>query len=154
MSTPSDNQPRPDQVVGQTLVGFAHSPYSEPEFVVEGIGPSSFRTHFLFLGNGLVIELFVAEITVSSETKGTMPGETVGIPSYELLGGRIVAVVRDDTESGVVILEGGLFLTDDNDGFYGNPLRAGRLSAQKTPENLLQLVCYWSGAPVDPETLA
>ncbi|HWE40486.1 MAG TPA: hypothetical protein VG406_28320 [Isosphaeraceae bacterium] len=143
-------QPPRDRVVGQPLVGIAHSTYSEPEFIVEGIGPASFRVHYLLLGNGLVLDLFIAELTVASLPDGATPGETDGIAPGELLGRRIAAVVRDETGAVLVILDGAIFLKDANDGFYGNPLLAGRLEEHYTKAERVSFVDYWTDRPASP----
>jgi hypothetical protein len=145
-----------ESVVGQPLVAIAHSPYSRPEFIVQGIGPASFRSHYLTLGNGSVLELPTAELTVAALPDEPMPGETAGVPAGELIGRRVHAVALDDTESVLVILEGGIFLKDANDGFYGNPLLAGHLSDHYTEAELASFVDYWNGKPcsLGPESAA
>ena len=59
-----------------------------------------------------------------------MPGETSGRAASELLSRRIAAVVLDDTDSVLVVLEGGIFVKDANDGFYGT--RSWRASSRST----------------------
>lgn len=140
------------RVIGQPLVDIAHSAYSEPEFVIDGIGPASFRSHFLILANGIVLDLFTAELTVVSLPGKVFPGETSGIMPSALIGLRVVAVVRDDTQSVLVILEGGIFLKDANDGVYGNPLLAGRLVDHYTHRELAGFIDDWSGEPALLET--
>lgn len=136
-----------DRIVGSKLVQVCHSAYSEPMFIVEGIGPAQFRSHFLFLDNGIVLDLFIAEITMASPPAELMPGETVGRPLTDLLGRRIVALARDGASSSLVVLEGNLFLRDANDGCYGNPLLAGNLHEEYSAQDLAQLVDYWTEAP-------
>jgi hypothetical protein len=142
-----NEEPTKEQVVGQVLIGIGHSAYTEPEFIVEGIGPASFRSHYLTLGNGLVLDFFTAMITVASHPDEMMPSETVGIPLSELIGRRIIGLVRDDTHSALVVLDDDIFLKDDNDGFYGNPLLAGRLRKHYTAAELAQFIDYWSEHP-------
>jgi hypothetical protein len=137
-------QPSRDSVVGERLVRIAHSQYSTPEFVVEGIGPASFRSHYLTLSNGLVLDAFTPDIAIASLPLNAMPGETAGIPPDALIGRAVAAVVRDDTESTLVILDGGIFLKDANDGFYGNPLQAGRLTDHYSELELSNFTDYWS----------
>jgi hypothetical protein len=143
-----DEQPLRELMVGQPLVGIAHSPYSEPEFVLEGIGPAHFRAHYLSLANGVVLDLFTVERFVAALPAEVMPGETSGLAPRELLGRHVAAVARDDEYSTVVILEGGLFLKDNNDGCYGNPLLAGRLRECYTEEELGEFLDYWSEHPL------
>jgi hypothetical protein len=142
-----NSQPVRDLTIGQLLVAIAHSSYSEPVFVVEGIGPASFRAHYLTLGNGIILDLFTAEIFVASLPEITMPGETEGMPVDQIVGRRIVEVVQDDEASSLIILEGGIFLKDDNDGFYGNPLRAGLIGAHYSVTELAKFVDYWDETP-------
>ncbi len=144
-------EPVREQVVGQTLVGIAHSPYSAPEFIIEGIGPARFRTHYLTLSNGLVLDLFVAEVLTTSLPRKLMKGETSGLPPRELIGRCIIAVDRDHESSPLVILEGWLFLKDGHDGCYGNPLLAGRLEECYTVDQLSKFVDYWDEKPASPE---
>jgi hypothetical protein len=132
------------RVVGSTLVAVRHSAFSEPTFILQGIGPAQFRSHFLFLDNGTVLDLFTAEITIASPPENTMPGETIGRPITELLGRRIVALARDDVRSSLVILEGELFLRDANDGCYGNPLLAGKLHEEYRADQIGQFLDYWT----------
>ncbi|HWE40262.1 MAG TPA: hypothetical protein VG406_27165 [Isosphaeraceae bacterium] len=150
-----ETEPRPDLILGQPLVGIAHSPYSEPEFILEGIGPARFRTHYLSLANGVVLNLFTAELFVTSLPADVMPGETSGLAPLEVLGRRVVTVARDDVYATIddvyatiIVLEGGLFLKDNNDGCYGNPLLAGRLSECYTQEGLGEFLDYWSEQPM------
>lgn len=133
-----------EHVIGVRLIDVRHSHYSEPRFIVEGIGPAAFRSHFLLLQTGIVLDLFTAEITLAVLPAETMPGETMGIPLKELLGRRITAVVFDDVLSSLVVLEGMYFLKDANDGFYGNPLLAGKLKEDYSAEELSGFVDYWT----------
>jgi len=135
-------------VLGSKLVGVRHSLFTEPTFIIEGIGPAQFRSHLLFLDSGIVLDLFTAEITIASPPAEMMPGETVGRPLTDLLCRRIIALARDGTRSSLVILEGNLFLRDANDGCYGNPLLAGSLREDYPGEELAELVDYWTEAPL------
>jgi hypothetical protein len=137
-----------ERVVGSKLIDVRHSAFSEPTFILEGIGPAQFRSHFLFLDNGTILDLFTAEITIASPPTDTMPGETVGKPITDLLGRKIVALARDDVSSSLVILEDDLFLRDANDGCYGNPLLAGKLHEDYRAEQLGQIVDYWTETPL------
>jgi hypothetical protein len=91
-----------------------------------------------------VLDLFTAELFTTALPADATPGETSGLEPRELLGRRVVAVARDDVYSTVIVLEGGLFLKDDNDGCYGNPLLAGRLVECYTEEGLGGFTDYWS----------
>jgi hypothetical protein len=71
--------PRREIIVGQTLVGIAHSPYSRPCFVIEGIGPARFRTHHLSLANCVVLDLCTVELLVASLPGRVTPGERSGL---------------------------------------------------------------------------
>lgn len=73
-------------VIGKRIKRIAHSRPSDPQFVVEGIGPAKFRSHFVLLDNGVVIDLFTAELTLSSVDKMVCEGETDGISVDKLLG--------------------------------------------------------------------
>ena len=143
-----ETEPQPDLILGQRLVGIAHSLYSEPEFILEGIGPARFRTHYLSLANGVVLDLFTAELFATILPSSLMPGETLGLAIGEVLGRRVVAVARDDEHSTVILLEGGLFLKDNNDGCLGNPLVAGRLGECYPREGLAGFRDYWSDEPL------
>jgi hypothetical protein len=137
-----------EQILGMTLIDVRHSPFSAPTFIVEGIGPARFRSHFLLLENEITLDLFTAEINVVALPDDSTPGETTGIPLAQLLGKKIVALARDGVSSSVVILEGGVCLRDANDGFYGNPLVASVLREQYSDEELAELVDYWTGTPL------
>ncbi len=143
-----ETEPRRELLIGQQLVGIAHSPYSEPVFILEGIGPARFRFHYLSLANGIVLNLFTAELFATSLPVDVMPGETMGLAPGEVLGRRVVAAARDDWYSTILIFEGGLFLKDNNDGCYGNPLLAGRLSECYTEEELGEFLDYWNEQPL------
>jgi hypothetical protein len=134
-------------IIDAKLIGVEHSHYSAPTFIVEGIGPAAFRSHFLLLETGIVLDLFTSEITLATLRHETMPGETIGIPLNELLGLRITALVLDDALSSLVILDGIFFLKDANDGFYGNPLLAGKLKEGYSAEELSGFVDYWTEEP-------
>jgi hypothetical protein len=142
-----NREPDRTAMIGQTVVGIAHTPYSKPEFIVQGIGPASFRGHFVTLGNGITLDLFTAEITIASLPVESMAGETEGISFAQIIGRRIVEVVHDHVASSLIILEGGIFLKDDNDAFYGNPLRAGLLFDHYSPAEIAMFADYWSGQP-------
>ncbi len=141
-------EPTRAQVVGQTLIAVCHSAYSKPEFILQGIGPASFRTHFLSLSNGCVLDLFVAELMLSTLPDAAMPGETDGLAVRELIGRPVEAVVKDDTSSVLVVLNEGIFLKDANDGVYGNPLLAGFLSEHYKADELRLFVDYWTEEPL------
>jgi hypothetical protein len=53
--------PTREQVLGAPITRIGHSNYSKPEFVIDGIGPASFRSHFVLLDSGLVLDLSTAE---------------------------------------------------------------------------------------------
>lgn len=138
-----------DEILGKRLVGVCHSQYTKPAFIVDGIGPARFRSHYLQLENGIVLDLFTAEITRASIPTNSMPGETTGIPLDQLLGRRIIALASDDTLSSLVILEGGCFLRGANDGFYGNPLEAGQLVDVYRNNELQKILDYWTSEPLE-----
>jgi hypothetical protein len=150
---------RREQVVGQKLVEICHSQYSEPEFIVQGIGPASFRSHFLTLENGVVAQLSVTAITAGEIPADPMPAETNGIPPNELVGRKVAAVLSDDTDGPVIILEGGIYLIDANDAFYGNPLEAKpiddyeKLRAYYGDAERANFRDYWTGRPFAREIL-
>lgn len=133
-------------ILGANVTAIGHSKYSEPEFVIEGIGPASFRSHFISLDSGIVLDLFTAHITIVSEPRIDMPGETEGIPVDHLLGLPVTALVRDDVFSSLIILDRDIFLRDANDGATGNPLFAGHIS-DYTSEELAEFVDYWTETP-------
>jgi hypothetical protein len=140
--------PTREQVLGARITRIGHSNYSRPEFVIEGIGPASFRSHYVVLDNGLVLDLFTAELTLSDETAIQMEGETSGVPIEQLIGKTITDVWRDDVFSCIVILDNSLYLKDANDGAYGNPLHAGVISAEYSEGDMAEFVDYWSENPI------
>ena len=88
-----------------------------------------------------------------------MPAETNGIEPSELIGRRIASVLLDDTESAVVMLEGGLYLIDANDAFYGNPLEAKHISeyeklrAYYSESDRASFTDYWTAQPVPRDSI-
>jgi hypothetical protein len=120
--------PTREQVVGSRIVRIGHSNYSKPEFVIEDLGPAGFRSHFVLLDNGLVLDLFTAELSLSDQTAFQMPGETDGLPVDEVVGKAITKVWRDDVFSCILILDNSIFLKNANDGAYGHPLHAGLIT--------------------------
>ena len=130
-------------IVGFRLTEIGHSACSQPEFVLEGIGPAEFRAHYLRLESGIVLDLFTAEILPSNINVFEMSAETDGIPPDQLIGRRVTGLQRDDCHSSLVILDGLIYLRDANDGCYGNPLRAGFLEEDYTPEERAQFADYW-----------
>lgn len=138
-----------DAVIGARIIEICHSPASEPQFVLEGIGPASFRSHFLRLESGLVVDLFVAEITRASISRLPCPGETDGIPIEDVIGRTITRVWRDDTHSCLVVLNGGIYLRDANDGVYGNSLYAGWVEQDYDHGARQEFTDYWTEELVD-----
>lgn len=141
-------EPRPEEVIGAAVVSIGHSDYGKPEFVVEGIEPAVFRSHFVSLSSGVVLDLFTAEITKAQATDVKMPGETAGLPGEQVLGRTVTALARDDVHSALIILDDDLFLRDANDGFTGNPLRAGRLTEEYSEVERRQFLDYWTEQPL------
>ncbi|XZE44076.1 hypothetical protein SH467x_003663 [Pirellulaceae bacterium SH467] len=141
-----DELPR-GRIMGARIERIGHSKYSEPEWIVQGIGPAVFRSHFIALSTGIVLDLFTAEITTSESSKIEMPGETMGIEVGKLIGRTITSLQRDDVLSSLIILDNDIFLRDANDGFYGNPLYAGYLY-EYNAEELAQFTDYWTEQPV------
>ena len=139
--------PSREQVIGEAIIGIAHSKYSEPEFIAQGIGPASFRSHYLILSNDLVLDLFRAELTLASLPDEAMAGDTEDLAVGELLGRRITAVVWDDTGGALVIVDGNIFLQDAVGGFYGNPLLAGHLEEHYSEAERASFTDYWTGEP-------
>lgn len=139
--------PNREQVIGARITRIGHSKYSEPEFVMKGIGPASFRSHYLVLDNGLVLDLFTAEITLAEEGDIQMIGQTDGVPIEQLIGRSITNVWRDDVFSSIVVLDHRLYLKDANDGAYGKPLHAGLISADYSANAVSQFVDYWTEEP-------
>jgi len=140
--------PTREQVLGARITRIGHSNYSEPEFVIEGIGPASFRSHYVVLDNGLVLDLFTAKLTLSDETAIQMTGETDGVPIEQLIGKTITDVWRDDVFSCILILDDSLYLKDANDGAYGNPLHAGVISVEYSESDMAEFVDYWTENPM------
>jgi hypothetical protein len=140
--------PTREQVLGAQIIRIGHSKYSKPEFVIEGIGPASFRSHYVVLDNGLVLDLFTAELTLSDETAIQMIGETDGVPVEQLIGKSITDVWRDDVFSCILILDDSLHLKDANDGAYGNPLHAGVISDEYSECDTAEFVDYWTEEPI------
>ena len=141
--------PTREQILNTRLLRVSHSQLSEPEFVLEGIGPAQFRSHFLLLDNGLVIDLFIAEMTLSSSDKMVVDGETDGIPVRDLLTRTITHVWNDDTLSCIVILDNDIYLKDANDGVYGNPLRAGYIYEDYKKSEIDEFTDYWNQSPIN-----
>jgi hypothetical protein len=141
--------PTREQVLGARISRIGHSNYSKPEFVIEGIGPASFRSHYIVLDNGLVLDLFTAELTLSDETAIQMNGETDGVPIEQLIGKPITDVWRDDVFSSILILDYWLYLKDANDGAYGNPLHAGVISDDYSESDMAEFVDYWTEKPIE-----
>ena len=148
MEIRSVSSPTREQVVGARIIGIGHSNYSKPEFVIEGIGPASFRSHYVVLDNGLVLDLFTAQLTLSDETAIQMIGETDGLPVQQLIGTSITDVWRDDVFSCILILDNSLYLKDANDGAYGNPLHAGMITLDYSESNIAEFVDYWTEKPI------
>jgi hypothetical protein len=134
--------------VGARIIRIGHSNYSKPEFVIEGIGPASFRSHFIVLDNGVVLDLFTAQLTLSDETAIQMIGETDGLPVQQLIGTTITDAWRDDVFSSILILDDSLYLKDANDGAYGNPLHAGVITQEYSESNIAEFVDYWTEKPI------
>ncbi|WP_417738924.1 hypothetical protein [Rosistilla oblonga] len=133
-----------DRIIGSRLIEIGHSAFSEPEFVQQGIGPATFRSHYLRLDTGIVLDLFVAELTISDVDTFPMPGETSGLRPSAVLGRRISVIWSDDTSSPLVAFDDGTYLRDANDGFYGNPLHAGHIADDYTPQERAEFIDYWA----------
>lgn len=140
--------PTREQVLGARITRIGHSSYSKPEFVIEGIGPASFRSHYVVLDNGLVLDLFTAELTLADVSEIQMAGETEGVPVEQLIGKSITNVWRDDVFSCILILDDTLYLKDANDGAYGNPLHAGVVSDEYSERDIAEFVDYWTESPI------
>lgn len=143
-------KPNREQVIGQVLVGIAHSRYSEPEFIVQGIGPATFRSHFLVLANGLVIELSVAGIEIGEVPLDAMECETFGLSPDSLFRRTLTAVVKDDVGTPIVVLEGAILVWDGHDAFCSNPLAAGTIAdfAKYNHRDVDEFFDYWNGEPI------
>ena len=133
-----------DRIIGSRLIEIGHSEFSEPEFIRQGIGPATFRSHYLRLDSGIVLDMFVAEVTISDVGTFPMPGETSGLDPSAVLGRRISAIWSDDTSSAIVVLDDDTYLRDANDGCYGNPLHAGRVGDDYTPQQVAEFTDYWA----------
>jgi hypothetical protein len=114
-------------------------------------GPGRF--YYLVMDNGVVFSPM--EMSLEAVPDDAEPTETIGIPMADLLNRRIKALARDDLfgplvilSAPLVILEGGLFLKDHNDGFYGNWLDADFLSKKYAPEELKGFIDYWTEQPM------
>jgi hypothetical protein len=142
-----------ERILGAAVAGVGHSRYSEPTSIIEGIGPARFRSHYITLDSGLVLELSVAGVTVSNPACVEMQGESEGIAPQELIGRRVTALFRDDLFAPIIVLDDTVFLKDDNDGCYGNPLHAGYLKEEYSAEQVSQFVNYEDGCPVDSSDL-
>jgi hypothetical protein len=140
--------PNRDHVIGARIVRIGHSDYSEPRFVIEGIGPASFRSHYIELDNGYVLDLFTGYLAIASAFEIVIPGETEGIPVSNLIGRSISDVWRDDVYSTILILDKQLYLKDANDGVYGNPLRAGIVWEDYTDREQREFLDYWTETPI------
>jgi hypothetical protein len=145
--------PTRKSIIGMTLVDVRHSPYFDPVFIIEGIGPAQFRLHFLLLQNGTIVNLGLVSVEFADISPDSTPGESDGIPLATALGRKIVAVAFDNVSAAIVILHGRLYLRDANDGCYGNPLLIGRLREDYAGSELAEFVDYWSGEPLQRELL-
>ncbi|WP_153555657.1 hypothetical protein [Roseimaritima sediminicola] len=132
------------RILNSRLAQIGHSRTSKPEFVLEGIGPAEFRSHYLQLESGLVLDLFTAELSVASSDQMVCPGETDGIPVDDLIGRMVTGVWNDDTCSCIVILDNDIYLKDSNDGVYSNPLRAGWIFEDYTEDQRQEFTDYWT----------
>ena len=139
----------PDRILGTRLIEIGHSRYSEPEFIAEGLGPAVFRSHFLRIDSGLVLDLFTAEIMLAEIDSFPMPGETEGIAVAELIGRTITDVWRDNVCSPLIVLDKNIYLRDANDGVYGNPLRAGVILDDYSPDERNEFTNYWTELPLN-----
>ncbi|MFK7818937.1 MAG: hypothetical protein AB8G99_09465 [Planctomycetaceae bacterium] len=133
-----------ERIIGSRLLEIGHSTYSEPEFVLAGIGPAQFRSHFLRLDSGIVLDLFVADVTLADIDTFPRPGETTGINATSLIGRRINSLFNDDSMSPIVVFDGGLYLRDAHDGCYGNPLYAGHVETDYDAEQRAEFTHFWS----------
>jgi hypothetical protein len=132
------------RIIGSRLTQIGHSNSSEPEFILEGIGPATFRAHFLRLDSGIVLDVFTAEITVADVDEFPLPGKTDGLPVSDLLGRQLTAIWIDNASSPIIILDDDIYLRDANDGVYGNPLRAGFLATDYTDAERSEFTAYWT----------
>ncbi len=132
-----------EDIIGAHLTEIGHSAYSEPEFVVEGIGPAQFRAHYLRLDSGLVLNLFTMDVFLAKVDDIEIPAQTDGIPPNELIGRQGTRLVKDESDFALVIMDDSIYLLDANDDFYGNPLRAGFLADDYTTDQQDQFVDYW-----------
>ncbi|TWT55354.1 hypothetical protein [Allorhodopirellula solitaria] len=136
------------RILDSRLAQIGHSHPSKPEFVLEGIGPAEFRSHYLRLESGVVLDLFIAELSVASRDEMVCSGETDGIPCEELIGRTVTGVWNDDTCSCIVILDNDIYLKDANDGVYGNPLRAGWIVGDYSGDQRQEFTDYWTEEPI------
>ena len=116
--------------------------------MLEGIGPAEFRSHFLELESGVVLDLSTAELSVASRAEMVCPGEADGIPVEELIGRTVTDVWNDDTCSCIIILDNQIYLKDANDGVHGNPLRAGWIVEDYTNDQRQAFTDYWTEEPI------
>ena len=138
-----------ESILNSRLMQIGHSPMSNPVFILEGIGPAVFRSHFLRLESGIVLDLFIAELTLASLSDMVCNGTTDGIPVDELIGRTVPHVWRDNTYSCIIILDGSIYLKDANDGVYGNPLRAGWLNQDYSDSERAEFTDFWTEKPIE-----
>ena len=136
------------RILNSLLEEIGHSHPTKPEFVLEGIGPAEFRSHYLRLDSGVVLDLFTAELSVASRDEMVCPGRTAGIPVEDLIGKTVTGVWNDDTCSCIIILDNDVYLKDANDGVYGNPLRAGWIAEDYTDDQRQEFTDYWTEEPL------
>ncbi|QDS92229.1 hypothetical protein FF011L_09660 [Roseimaritima multifibrata] len=137
------------RILDSRLTQISHSHPTKPEFVLKGIGPAEFRSHYLRLESGVVLDLFTAELTVATSDEMVCAGETDGIPVDALIGRTVTGVWNDDTGSCIVVLDHEIYLKDSNDGAYGNPLRAGLIVNDYTEDQRLEFTDYWTEEPLE-----
>ncbi len=139
-----NERPPKELVLGAILKEIRQSESSRPEWVVEGIGPASFRTHFLRLDTGIDLDLSVGGVTAAIRPPITRAGEVGGLRLGCVLGRRIIGLALDDCGAPLVVLEGGVFLKDVVD-FDGNVLLVERIATTYSRDELAQFRDYWSG---------
>ena len=133
-----------DRIIGSRLIEIGHSSYSGPEFILQGIGPAQFRSHYIRLDCGLVLDLCVYDVTLSDVDTFPMPGETSGLDVVSLTGRRITSILNDDTLSPIVVFDNGAYLRDANDGCYGNPLHAGYVETDYDLHQRTEFTDFWA----------
>ena len=83
-------------IVGKRIAQALQTPWSEPAFVVEGIGPATYSTAVYVLDDGLRFAVSSGEVVKWAGGGRLVPLEAYGEPSREFAGVEVIEVVMSD----------------------------------------------------------